>query len=49
MIHLPPHRTKGPGAVGTSGPGQAGPFGRWPDPDPDVQDHPLAETKETNR
>lgn len=31
MIPLPPHRTKGPGALGAPGPGSDGPFGRRPD------------------
>ncbi len=31
MIPLPPHRTKGPGTLGATGPGGTGPFGLWPD------------------
>ena len=51
MIHLPAHRTKGPNVVGASGPGQAGPFGRWPGPADEDEDEgrPSAATEETNR
>jgi hypothetical protein len=32
-----PHRTKGPGVLGAVGPGDTGPFGRWPEPDQDSE------------
>ncbi|WP_330351636.1 hypothetical protein [Streptomyces sp. NBC_00582] len=32
MIPLPPHRTKGPGALGAEGSDRVEPFGRYPDP-----------------
>lgn len=35
---MPPHRTKGPGVLGAAGPGQPGPFGRWPHAGEDQED-----------
>lgn len=32
MIPLPPHSTKGPGALGAEGSDRVEPFGRYPDP-----------------
>jgi hypothetical protein len=40
MIPLPPTRTKGPAAFGAAGPGDIGPFGRWPDPRATDDPHP---------
>ncbi len=36
MIPMP-HRTKGPGVLGAAGPGEKGPFGRWPEPGQDSE------------
>ena len=40
MIPLPPHRTKGPAALGATRPGATGPFVTWPHPaEPEDRDH----------
>jgi hypothetical protein len=49
VIPMPPHRTKGPGALGAPGPGANGSFGRWPEPDKnDPAQGPPPETLRTH-
>ncbi|UQA98187.1 hypothetical protein [Streptomyces halobius] len=39
---MPPHRWKGPGVLGATGPGEHGPFGPWPGPaDPEEDNTPT--------
>ena len=51
MIRLP-CRVRGASALGATGPGQTGPFGRWPEPDEaddDGQvDEPVSEIPDTD-
>jgi hypothetical protein len=44
-----PHRTKGPGVLGAQGPGQAGPFGRWPDGTEDDETDTPGDTQASPR